>query len=189
MPAPGRVCYSGSMRLFIAIPIPDHIRPRLREALQSFHDVTSKDHREDRWHVTLLFLGEVEETADFPRHLPAIAAALPKLYIPTVTLTHAGRGKAPGQLWAYAQPTGPLMEVQITLRNEVARVLPERESERRAFVPHIRLASLKPEARDTALADWPLGISFAAREAELVRSEVAGGQPHYQTLGNVRLVP
>jgi 2'-5' RNA ligase len=176
------------MRLFIALPIPDHARRHLREAVQHFRDSLAREPAEDRWHLTLLFLGEVDDAVDWPRHLPELAAKLPKLFIPTVTLTHAGRGRASGQLWAYAQAAGPLMDVQLTLQRETANVVQQR-AERRAFVPHVRLAALKPEAKNTALADVPLSVSFAAREAELWRSDLKQSPPVYEKLGVMSLTP
>ena len=180
------MCYSGSMRLFIAVPIPDYVRTHLREAVAHFRDSIRSAPSEESWHVTLIFLGTMEEAAALTEHLSEMSEVLPKLFMPTVTLTHAGRGKASGQLWAYAQPAGPLMDVQIKLREEVARRVPV-TAERRAFVPHIRLAHLQPAAEKNALADLPLSVSFVAREAQLWRSDLSEGQPRYETMGVIPL--
>jgi 2'-5' RNA ligase len=174
------------MRLFIAVAIPEQVRARLRKALEHFSEYVREAPSDNRWHLTLVFLGEVEETEKFRQQLPDLARALPKLFTPTVTLTHAGPGRAKGQLWAYAQPTGPLMDIQLTLQEKVAQLVPG-TAQRRAFVPHVRLASLKPEAKGAVLADYPLGLSFAVREAQLWHSDISSGRPHYETMGTITL--
>jgi 2'-5' RNA ligase len=175
-------------RLFVAVPIPAEVRTRLRSVLDHYQDHLQSAIPEERWHLTFLFLGTVPNVSEV---LADLTPDLPQLFVPTVMLTHLGVGKAPFQLWAYAQPSTALANVRLALcrranRGDPARALTELK---RSFVPHVRLASLKRSQEQTMLAASPLTVTFAVRQLHIYRSELDGGAPRYETVGITKLAP
>lgn len=124
-------------RLFIAIDLPADIRQRLRHLLPDPRDGV-KPVRPEHLHLTLHFLGEVEDG-----QAAWLAAALDEISQPAFTIALAVGGcfpsaRRPAVLWIGIEPSAPLQ----ALHAAVARVLAEGGFviESRPFTPHITLA-------------------------------------------------
>jgi 2'-5' RNA ligase len=171
-------------RLFVAAAIPEHARAALRDTLSAV--APAIDHRvpEERWHLTVLFIGPAE--ADEAAAVFTGSAA--ELFTPTVHLTHLGAGRQPEQLWAYAEPTALLERLRAAVIARAAAaglVVPAADS--RSFVPHVRLADLAPK-QAALLPVVPLSISFPLRELTLFASVPDGADRHYEPRGRLDLV-
>lgn len=128
-----------AMRLFIAIELPDDLK-------KTFASLRT-DIPGARWvlpeqiHLTLAFLGEVEETV-----AESLKNGLARIRIPSFELHPAGTGCFPGRqrarvLWAGLEPAPRLHDLAAAVQDAVRGCgIPLDE---RPFSPHITLARLK----------------------------------------------
>lgn len=186
------------MRLFVAVELPE---PWLREAARALDVLTATlgDHAEvlrpvapDRMHLTVRFLGEVDE-----ERLPALDEALRESVPPVgVDLELA----APGTFGSAARTSavwlglgGDLEELRaLAGRVESAVEAAGLPSERRELRPHVTLARVRQRASAaqcraiaSAVATLALPAPHPHRAVEvvLVRSHLGAGQPRYEVLG------
>lgn len=138
------------MRLFIAALIPDTVRDALQQAREQLQRAVPD--RALRWiapenyHITLLFLGEQDES-----RVPVIAQAMEsaRAGIEPFEIALAGLGvfpnwNRPSVLWAgVSEGVKPLNQIANALQRTL---LPNTPS--KPFHPHITLARLKTPCRD-----------------------------------------
>lgn len=126
------------IRLFVGIALPPEVR-RYLLALQSGIR-GARWQRDDQLHLTLKFIGEVEETT-----ADDIDAALSAIATPVFPLAVEGAGvfgppKAPRMLWAGVSPKDSVVHLHDKIEAALARIgMP---AEERKFTPHITLARL-----------------------------------------------
>lgn len=144
------------MRLFIAIDLPAELKQALGKQRSDLPGA--------RWvaleqiHLTLAFLGEVEESS-----LERLHAELSRIHLSPFTLTFTGRGCFPNRqrprvLWIGLAPHPHLTQLAAAVQSAIlACGLPVEE---RPFSPHITLARLKfPAVREVGLfLDQPLPV-------------------------------
>lgn len=133
------------MRLFIAIELPDNLKAalgRLRVDIPGARWVPP-----EQLHLTLAFLGEVEETA-----VGELGKALALIQMYPFQLSFSGTGCFPNRhrprvLWAGVEPQPRLMQFAARVHEVVlACGIPQED---RPFSPHITLARLKfPAVRE-----------------------------------------
>lgn len=168
------------MRLFVAVPPPPAAVRHLAEALS---DVRASHPAlrwvdEQRWHLTLCFLGEVEE-----RRLPDLTTRLSRAAgrHPPQALRFAGAGRFGGRvLWAGVQgDVEPLRRLAASVQAGVRRTGVRVEN--RPYRPHLTIArareplDLRPVV--TALVDYA-GPEWTARRLHLVRSTLGAQVRH-----------
>lgn len=125
-------------RLFVAIRPPPPIRLWLLGLMGGVAGARWQD--EDRLHLTLRFIGEVD------RHLAAdVHAALGSVHHPAFEMAMEGLGAferkgAATVIWAGAAPGEPLRALHRKIDQALVRV--GVEPDRRAFHPHVTLARL-----------------------------------------------
>jgi len=115
----------------------------------------------------------------------ALAGTLEQPFMPTVTLTHIGPGKAPGQLWVYAQLTPLLTQLRAAVISRCAAAAVPIAPTASVFVPHIHLANVSAAVR--LMSTVPLAISFSLSELELYASRPAGGETAYSPQARLHL--
>jgi 2'-5' RNA ligase len=135
------------MRLFIAIEIPDDLKTkigRLRLDIPGARWVPA-----EQIHLTLAFLGEVEEAAVEP-----LITELARIHLPEFTLNFSGAGcfpdrRRPRVLWVGVEPHSQLVGLAAGVHDAVlACGIPQEE---RPFSPHITLARFRfPAPGETA---------------------------------------
>lgn len=133
------------MRLFIAIEFPDDVKKaliRLRKDIPGARWVPA-----EHIHLTLAFLGEVDETI-----LGRLTGELSHIQSPAFNLCFTGTGcfpdrRRPRVLWVGLEPEPRLNVLAAKVRAAVlACDIPQEE---RPFTPHVTLARLKlPASRD-----------------------------------------
>lgn len=123
------------MRLFVALPLPDHLRDRLAALAEGLPGA--------RWvapenlHITLRFLGEIDgrQASDVDAALDGIAAERFSLSLVGVDCFGDPR---PRSLWVGVESNPALTRLQAKVEQAVQRAgLPP---ERRKFKPHVTLA-------------------------------------------------
>ena len=146
------------MRLFIAIEFPDNVKKaliRLRKDIPGARWVTV-----EQIHLTLAFLGEVDETTS-----ERLISELSHIKSPTFTLCFTGTGcfpdrRRPRVLWVGLEPELRLNLLAAKIRTAVLTCdIPQEE---RPFSPHITLARLKlPAVKESEVfLDQQTGIKF-----------------------------
>jgi 2'-5' RNA ligase len=159
-------------RLFVAVRPPRHIREILLGAMGGISGARWQS--DDQIHLTLRFIGAVD------RHRAGdVHAALGTIHQSPFDIalngvgTFAKRG-SPDAVWAGVTPQEPLRELHKKVDAALGRV--GLAPERRAFVPHITLARLKPASgpiggfleQAGALSSPPFPVdAFALFESDL----------------------
>jgi 2'-5' RNA ligase len=184
------------MRLFIAIELPDE----LKQAIARVQDQLKAGGANANWtrpegvHLTLKFLGEVEE-ARAPLIVQALSGAARG--IGRLSLSVAGAGafpnvKVPRVLWlGMTGDVDKLSVLQGAVEDTMAALGFAREE--RTFSPHLTLARIKfPKPRDNwqqrleGLQDVTLG-SFEAVHVSLMKSDLRREGAVYTEVGRVGL--
>lgn len=127
------------MRIFIAIELPDELKRALGSLRLDMPGIRRVP--VGQLHLTLAFLGEVEEAA-----LECLIRALANIRAPAFTLCFSGTGcfpdrRRPRVLWAGLEPHPDLKRLADSVRSAVNYCgIPLEE---RPFSPHITVARLK----------------------------------------------
>jgi 2'-5' RNA ligase len=178
------------MRLFVAIAPSPVALDELEAATTPLREAWPQLRWTDRpaWHVTLAFLGEVDEPAA-ARLGPQLAAAARGH--PALALSVAGSGAFPGPARARVLWTGIAGDLDGlgTLAAAVAKRAREAGApppdDGRRFMPHLTLARCRAPADVSSLAGALAGYAgtpWAAAEIHLIRSLLAA-RPRYQVIG------
>ncbi len=126
------------IRLFVALEIPREIRERL--FLLQGGVPCARWSRPEQYHLTLRFLGEVDEAA-----AGDIDDVLSSLRAPVFTLELAGVGKFGSKLlralWAGVRRNAELSRLQKKIEAALQRL--GHRAEERKFTPHVTLARLR----------------------------------------------
>lgn len=138
------------IRLFTAIALPDSVKQSLM--LYCGGLAGARWQREDQLHLTLRFIGEVDE-----RLADDVVYALAAIRSPAFSLSLAevgvfGDRKRPKVLWAGVRSNPALTRLQTKVETALARVgLPP---ENRKFHPHVTLAKLDRGVPGNRLGDY-----------------------------------
>ena len=191
--APGEL-----MRLFVAIAAPPAVLDEL-DALTGPHRAGRPDLRwtsRGAWHVTLAFLGQVDESAA-ARLLPRLERAARRHH--AFRLTFSGGGAFPvvtraNVLWSgLAGDREALARLAQSVAAGASRAGAPPPDRRRRFQPHLTLARSRVPADVTqivAALAGDQGPPWTADRMHLIRSQLgATGQPRYTTLASWPLRP
>jgi 2'-5' RNA ligase len=184
------------MRLFIAIELPPEIKQGIAKVQEQLRETgaTANWTRPEGIHLTLKFLGEVEESrVDEIRNVLASAVGAKG----RLSLAIAGAGtfpnvKNPRVLWlGVAGDIEKLVALQASVEDAMEKITFDREE--RKFSPHLTLARIKfPKPRDNwqqkieSIRDVMLG-AFEAGYISLMKSELNREGAVYTEVGRVEL--
>lgn len=130
------------LRLFVGLGLPDGVIARLSMMCSGVPGAHWTD--PSNMHLTLRFIGEVEESAaeDIEALLAGIAA--PAFSLELSGVNTFGEGTKARALWAAVQPSADLAHLQAKVESAVVRA--GQPPEGRKFTPHVTLARLvKPQ--------------------------------------------
>ena len=183
------------MRLFVAVAVPADAADELDGAVAPLRQSwpALRWTGRDAWHVTLAFLGEVNETVS-TRLEPRLERAAARH--PCLAVSLGGAGAFPGAgrarvLWTGVQgePRG-LAALAASVGAGARRAGAPPAEEGRRFQPHLTLARCREPVDARPLVDSLSGYAgtpWTAGEIYLIRSHLPGGRPHdrprYETLG------
>lgn len=174
-----------SVRMFIGLEVPEDVRTRIREHLKDYTRHTKKLVPEENWHITILFVGEVLE---YKRYLEPLEEAMPQAFLPTLSLTHIGKGLQPHQLWAFAKNTTLLGELQKQLIDRLGSLPIDRESNVNSnFTPHIKLGDLRTGPTNDLLADLPMLAAWRVEKLNIYHSDLSHRGANYSVMGHINL--
>jgi 2'-5' RNA ligase len=188
------------MRLFVALELPEGERRRLAELPRRYHwaglEAASLNWtREPNLHVTLKFLGQVEDD-----EVVRVAHALTDVRVPgpiSLRITTLNFIPPRGPIRIFAAGLGGeldrLAALQAGIEGAVERLGFPREQ--RSFMPHVTLARPRRERRipgearaDVAEHQPPAGPRFVVDEFVLMNSDLSSGPPRYTPLARFPFV-
>lgn len=133
------------IRTFIALPIPEDLRPRLT-LLQALLPLPAQAEPED-FHLTLAFLGPQPEAVLQEVHEGLEALQMPSFVLELVGVNAFG-GAKPRLVWAGVATSEPLMRLQAKVAQVAVRAgVPVKAQ---GFTPHVTLGRFTPPAPDHA---------------------------------------
>ncbi len=184
------------MRLFVALAVPACAADELDDAVEPFRRPwpALRWTRRDAWHITLAFLGEVNETVS-----ARLAARLERAAArhPCLPVSLGGAGAFPVATRARVLWTGvqgepralAALAASVAAGARRAGIPPAEEGRR--FQPHLTLARCRAPVDARSLVESLSGYTgtpWTAGEIYLIRSHLPGGRPHdrprYETLGS-----
>jgi 2'-5' RNA ligase len=183
----------GTLRLFVAIPLPDEVRAAMRRRLARLRSLLPQA----RWidpeqtHLTLAFFGHHP-----PERLDALGGALGDVfarYPPLPLRLYGGGTFPPGRparvAWVGAKGPPELLPLQRDVADAAAGVL-EWEPEKRLFHPHVTLTRCNPawqrqlveRFHSEVAGAW--GEEFVASEGVLYRSRLSPRGAQHEPLAS-----
>lgn len=132
------------MRLFIAVDLPEEVKQSIEEIKEPLKGIKGvKPVRKENLHLTLKFLGEVEESK-----VNTMVRALAQIKVNPFKLSINKLGVFPNEkrirvLWIDVEPAEPLVE----LKKEIDKALPEFKDDH-PFKNHLTFARIKYIASD-----------------------------------------
>ncbi|HEY6737531.1 MAG TPA: RNA 2',3'-cyclic phosphodiesterase [Actinopolymorphaceae bacterium] len=174
------------MRLFVALTPPAEVLDDIDEAVRALADLADVDECyrwtvRSQWHITLAFLGQVDEEMlpDLRRRLARAAARHPAMALRVAGGGGFGSVRRARVLWAgVTGDVGPLRGLARSVAAAARRSGVELD-ERTRFRPHVTLARLH-EPIDVRAAvdvlDAARGRLWEAREIALVESRLGQGE-------------
>ncbi|WP_020468185.1 RNA 2',3'-cyclic phosphodiesterase [Zavarzinella formosa] len=182
------------IRTFIAFAVPGRIAGEIVDLQREL----AVDHEGVKWmmekelHLTLLFLGEVDELdlVSVCRAVKKIAAKHPSFALDVTGMGGFPNKRRPKVLWAGIGGEG--IDNLLALHKELEAALMEigcYRREERAYTPHLTLGRISTEERDEAWgpvftkhADWNAG-TFSVNEVLVMGSELRRSGPEYSVIG------
>jgi 2'-5' RNA ligase len=174
------------MRLFVAVAPDDVVRGRL-STLELGHVQGLRIVRPDRWHITLRFLGEVDEGV-VPGLVDALRGAATSIRGPIRCEL------GPTAEWFSGErvlqiPAVGLDEVARAVRAATIPLVPASAHGEGSFTGHLTIARSKrgklAVATRSALAGRPFTATFDVDSVDLVRSDLSHEGPRYATLATL----
>ncbi len=175
-------------RLFIGLPIPERVGELLSSTFALYPQYIETQVPRANWHLTLAKLGDVENPKQYYSRL---LKPLPQSFVPTVQLTHVGRGRPTRQLlWAFAEPTSVLLGLreQIVKRLKKMRFQFPPGELKQEYIPHITLAHLFPQVGHVGIADAPTVTSFSVEAINVYRSRNLNQRSTYDIIDSISLL-
>ena len=174
--------------LFLAFSVPEAVAEALPTVWAHYGSVVAAPTAREKLHLTLLWLGPVDEAP--VEKIKNLVEPLPQSFVPTVRLTHIGRGRRRDQLWAYGEAAGPVVNIREQLLERLRTLdwpVPK-QGPRRPFTPHVTVASLYDQMSHVGVADYPFINSYTAEEVLLYKSTPTPNQPStYSILERISL--
>ena len=178
-------------RIFIALDLTDDVRHGLAAHLAEWHPLPGSTPPPPNWHITLRFLGKMNQTT-----LETVLARLDEAELgPAFELRFAGLGAFPRParatvLWlGTAEGTEAVHEVATSV--ETAAVEAGFMPEERPFHPHLTLGRIRPPEDVSSLIDAvpPFPLALPVRHVTVFESHLGRGPAVYEELERLALTP
>jgi RNA 2',3'-cyclic 3'-phosphodiesterase len=130
-------------RVFITINLPPEVKKRLTQKSEKWADLPVRWNREDNLHITLAFLGYVDDT-DLPKICEAVGEAAKKSEVFEIFLNKIIIGPSaerPRMVWAVGEKSRELKN----LVERIEKQLGIFTSNKKEFRPHITLGRIRKE--------------------------------------------
>jgi 2'-5' RNA ligase len=185
------------LRTFIALPLPRTVRSRLVSLQERLGGAGTRAKwvEEENLHVTLVFLGEVEDRAlnDVCRVVTDTCATLPGFPACIEGLSGFPNLRRPRTLWVgLSEGAERATQLHDSLETSLLELGCYRREEKQ-YTPHITLGRLKGEELSEEMTaalgrckNWQAG-EFDVEEVQVLSSELTSDGPIYTVLSRARL--
>lgn len=178
----------GLKRVFVAVTPPLEARLGLAQAL-SRHKLPGKEVPPGNWHITLRFLGQVDDIT-CERFLGDLDQQDlgDQFDLGIEGLGAFPRAKRATVLWAGLK--GDISRLtQLAMLAENSAQSAGLQPEDRPFHPHLTLSRIRPPEDVTGLVDGQevAGVTWRCRDVVVYRSDLGGEHPRYETLESLAL--
>lgn len=174
------------IRTFIALELSAPLRGRILELIEQMRGmgVRASWARDSTLHMTIKFLGDVEEAAmsDVVSAVQAAAARVPCFAFTSCSIGAFPSARRPRVLWIGVEADGELLELASGVEAELARAgFPK---ERRPFRPHVTFGRIRDTTQEgaasRALSELTAPVErVVVREVRVMRSTLGrGGAVH-----------
>jgi len=140
-------------RIFVGIDLPKTVKKRLGEKIQKWSDLPIKWIKEDNFHITLAFLGYIEDE-DLGRICEDISRAVENLEAFDVELDVIELGPQKGREARLVWFSGKASEELKKLQEEIEKALGSFKIEKKEFHPHVTVGRIRKNKWQT-LPDAP----------------------------------
>lgn len=177
------------MRLFIAALLPEEVRLRLGEYIDAVRHLCEgvRWEKAEKLHVTLKFLGSVEDTK--APEIGSIIGELCRPYTPFETAVSGAGGfpdlKHPRVIYVGLSGNPGLLSLQASIEEALEPLGFEREA--RPFIPHVTIGRVKSRLRVKEPLPDPEPYEFAIGEIGLIKSVTNRDGSVYTPLNIFRL--
>lgn len=175
-----------AIRIFAGIPLPTETRMALAERIEDL-DIPGKVAPAENWHLTLRFLGRVDQVT-YERFLSGLQAVEAESSFP-ISVNRFGafpRAKRGTVVWVGIERG----ERELSILNEIAEeaaVAAGLEPEDRPFHPHVTLSRLRPPADVRWLEHEPVDLRWKCDRVVVFQSHLGGGPARYDPLETFEL--
>lgn len=183
-------------RLFIAIPLSEHIKKEIQYALDRIDPeifLAGKEVEDKNWHITLNFLGDQDE-----EKIPQIISILKEVARErayskiSVTLKHIDfESPEKHMMWVYgdkssSEELGKIKEY-VSHRLSDSHIHGKNDFEK--FIMHITLMRFPRRPHKDVRIHEALGISFLIEQIDLMESELFPEGPEYTLFHSEKVLP
>lgn len=191
---------AGTMRLFVAISLPDPVKDEIEKAQRQLRDsIPGKSVRwtkREQFHLTLKFLGNVRESqvSELISALRESCMRFSELQLRAERIGFFPDARFPRVLWAGVHDEkSQLTPLQSAIEESVKSFTEERPEKR--FTGHVTLARLlriqrreaEALAKTVSTMSQRLFGEWVANKVELIRSELSSSGSRYTTLADIPL--
>lgn len=171
-------------KIFISINLPSKTKKRLNKAVQKWQDMPVKWVKEENLHITLFFLGFVDDdtSAEICQKITNLSEAQEIFDMEFNTIELGPTMENPNQIWL----TGEANEDLKNLVEAIEKELGTFTSEKKSFRPHITLGRIRKhkwEALDNKpeiSEKFPLLVT--AESVDVMASDFDGGDMEYAVI-------
>lgn len=190
-------------RTFIAINLSDKIKNKLVECQQKIEQQFAyscdscpiKWTKKDNLHITLLFLGLIDDV-EIPELFDIVEKALVDIEIFDFNISNLSYGplgkESPKMVWANIEINEALLELQNTIQRNILNMGYNAEIDKK-FTPHITLGRItqwqfrRIESEEIPNIEESIGIGFSVRSIEIMESFMQRGSSQYCVLKSINL--
>ncbi|HSX24750.1 MAG TPA: hypothetical protein VLG69_02185 [Candidatus Andersenbacteria bacterium] len=168
------------MSVFIACNIPKNTILAIRDGMRSYQHVLATSVPQEKWHCTILFLGNIELSDEMKTIL---TQPIRQPFHCILTVLSLGQGQNKKQLWAYIQT----QQLLTSIRQEL--IYRARIHEPKEFIPHINVGALENQSDGRPIPDMPVKATWSVSELLLLQSNPNNPGALYEQLGTIPITP
>jgi len=183
-------------RIFIAINLPENVKRKLLTFKDKYQEVPAKWVRPDNLHITLLFLGNLDDN-QLNQTIKTAKEVCDKQKPFVVALKkvcfNENQKKVPRMVWVEGEGDNDLFSLQKELEQKIFNLesFQYKEKENRSFFFHVTLARIRQwelqKMEEMPDINEELDIRFEVNTIEIMESELKRGGPEYTILDSFEL--
>lgn len=176
-------------KVFIAVNLPQAVKKRLNQKIEKWRDLPVKWTAENNLHITLAFLGYLEDEK-IPEVCSAVRQASENLQSFEILLNKIILGPNASQakmIWTTGEPSRELKKLQ----EEIEKELGIFTSEKKEFSPHVNMGRIRHEKwielPEVPMIEEKINFIIPVESVEILESVTEGGKRKYLLLENCQL--